>query len=79
MANRFEIDGILPKQYEKEIAGGDMESISERKSKAAAFNLARREWLKPKYWEVQVKEFDKDQELINHWYFKKGLITTTMF
>lgn len=79
MSNIFVLDGIFPKQYEHEVAGGDMESIGTRKARSAAFKLALKESKKDKYWEVQVKEKDDNEDILNHWYFKKGQLTESMF
>lgn len=74
----YEVSGIVPKQYENEIAGGDAESLKDFSRKSAAFNYAKRESKKPEWYEVQVRQTDEQGELHGHWYFKNGKLTTTM-
>jgi hypothetical protein len=75
---KYEVSGILPKQYENEIAGGDTETIKYFSSKSKAFSKARSESKKNKWWEVQVRQNDDSGELQGHWYFKGGELTYTM-
>jgi len=74
----YEVSGIVPKQYDHEIAGGDAESIKDFSQKTKAFAYAERESKKAKWWEVQVTQTDDDGELLGHWYFKKGKLTWDM-
>lgn len=74
----YEVSGIVPKQYEHEIAGGDAESIKDFKQKSKALAKAKTESKKSKWWEVQVRETDDDGELHGHWYFKNGKQTWDM-
>jgi len=74
----YEVSGILPKQYEHEIAGGDSETIETLHTKSSAFSLAKKESKKNDWWEVEVRQYDVHYELQGHWYFKNGKLTTSM-
>lgn len=75
---RYEINGIFPKDYGNEIAGGDSHTVSEVYIRSAAFNRAKKESKLPKWHEVEVRAYDIDNELQGHWYFKNGHLKTTM-
>jgi endonuclease YncB( thermonuclease family) len=75
---KYEVSGIVPKQYEIEIAGGDAETIKCFRQKSKAFAHAKSQSKNPKWWEVQVRQTDKYGELQGHWYFKNGKLTTDM-
>jgi len=74
----YEVSGIVSKQYENEIAGGDAETLKGFSHKSKAFAKAKSESKKAKWWEVQVRQTDDDGELQGHWYFKNGKLTTDM-
>jgi|688.fasta_scaffold45856_14 hypothetical protein len=74
----YEVSGILPKQYENEIAGGDAETIKDFSHKSKAFAHAKFQSKKAKWWEVQVRQMDNDGELKGHWYFKNGKLRIDM-
>jgi hypothetical protein len=74
----YEVSGIMPKQYENEIAGGDTETLKDFSQKSKAFTYAKSQSKRAKWWEVQVRQTDDDGELQGHWYFKKGKLTTNM-
>jgi hypothetical protein len=73
----YEVSGIVPKQYENEIAGGDSERLKNFATKSKAFAFAKKESKKNKWWEVEVR-FMNDFELEGHWYFKNGVLTWDM-
>lgn len=75
---KYEVSGIVPKQYEDEIGGGDAETIKDFSHKSKAFAKAKSESKKTKWWEVQVRQYDDDGELQGHWYFKNGKLTWNM-
>ena len=74
----YKISGIVPKQYENEIAGGDVEPLITVKRKSKAFGIAKKESENLKWWEVQIKAYDDEYELQGHWYFKNGKLTDVM-
>lgn len=71
----YVVSGIVPHQYENEIAGGDSESLEEYTSKQAAFRKAKAESKKPKWYEVEVRLYDERDEIRGCWYFKEGKLT----
>lgn len=71
---KYEVLGIEPKQYEKEVAGGDSCSLKTYDNKKAAFKKAISESKKNIWWEVEVRCVDIDGELNGYWYFKHGQI-----
>ena len=74
----YEVSGIVPKQYENEIAGGDRETLKEFPKKSKAFSFAKNESKNKKWHEVTVFAFDNDHEIEGHWYFKNGKLTWDM-
>jgi hypothetical protein len=72
----YDVSGIL-KTKDPEV-GGDAEGLKDFQNKLQAFAFAKKESLKSKWHEVQVKEQDQRGELTGHWYFKAGKQTWNM-
>ena len=77
----FELRAIYPitDKISGEIVGGDAESINEYPTKIKAFTAAKRESNNTKWHEVMIYQYNNNGDIINHWYFKNGKLTHTMF
>ena len=75
---KYKVSGIVPKKYKSEIGGGDSYTIKVFKEKTKAFQYAKVQSKNPKWWEVDIKSFNYDDELQGHWYFQNGILTMDM-
>lgn len=76
---KYQVSGIEPKQYSKnEIAGGDSYKLRCFSQRFKAFEYAKTQSKNAVWYEVEVRQHDKDNELQGHWYFQNGKMTFDM-